>query len=434
MSQQKSIRNPRRSSSRKWQVTLALSFLLVASAVFAAARASLTFDETSMTGNGAVTINGAPASNVNIGTTAVTGTVSIGTSTTTGAITIGSATSESVSVTDNNWSVSAAGAGAFTSLSASNGLTVSGGTVTLPSGGVTLSSIADDADSTKVLTAGGASADPHWAAVNSTTTASGIFSAIGYGDGSDGAGTISTDTTLTKDMLYTNLTVNSGTLNTVGYRIYATGTVTIASGAKIAADGGNAAGGDYGQGVASAKCGASGTGTYGMAVGQPGTSVTGLGGAGGAGGSGSNLAGGAGGTATGATTLTNVSLYIPCIGILALSTGGKAGGGGGGSGGSNPGWASSGGGGAGGGTLVIVAGTAINNSGTLSAKGGVGGNAPNSDTGGGGGGGGGIIFLVSPSITAGTTDVSGGAGGTGNGSGTNGSAGIAGNVYSINPS
>ena len=48
------------------------------------------------------------------------------------------------------------------------------------------------------------------------------------GDGSDGAVTISADTTLTRDMNYSSLTVNSGvTLYTNGYAIRCTGTVTI---------------------------------------------------------------------------------------------------------------------------------------------------------------------------------------------------------------
>ena len=47
-----------------------------------------------------------------------------------------------------------------------------------------------------------------------------------YGDGSDGDVTISVDTTLSRDMFYNNLTVNSGkTLNTGGYRIFVKNTI-----------------------------------------------------------------------------------------------------------------------------------------------------------------------------------------------------------------
>lgn len=48
-----------------------------------------------------------------------------------------------------------------------------------------------------------------------------------FGDGSDGDVTISSDTTLTRDMFYNNLTVDAGfTLNTGGYRIFVKGTLT----------------------------------------------------------------------------------------------------------------------------------------------------------------------------------------------------------------
>lgn len=49
-----------------------------------------------------------------------------------------------------------------------------------------------------------------------------------YGDGSDGAVVISGDTTLTRDMFYTNLTIDSTfTLNTGGFRVHCTGTLTV---------------------------------------------------------------------------------------------------------------------------------------------------------------------------------------------------------------
>lgn len=48
-----------------------------------------------------------------------------------------------------------------------------------------------------------------------------------YGDGQDGNVTVSSNTTITSDMYYNNLTVNSGViLNTNGFRIFVKGTLT----------------------------------------------------------------------------------------------------------------------------------------------------------------------------------------------------------------
>ncbi len=55
-----------------------------------------------------------------------------------------------------------------------------------------------------------------------------------FGDGSDGDVTISTNTTLTRDMYYNNLTVNTAvTLNPAGYRIFVYWTTTLTGTAKI---------------------------------------------------------------------------------------------------------------------------------------------------------------------------------------------------------
>lgn len=64
---------------------------------------------------------------------------------------------------------------------------------------------------------------------------------LGYypkGDGSDGAVVISTNTSLTRDMFYTDLTVNTGiTLDPAGYAIFVNGTLTLTGTAKIARNG-----------------------------------------------------------------------------------------------------------------------------------------------------------------------------------------------------
>jgi prepilin-type N-terminal cleavage/methylation domain-containing protein len=75
-----------------------------------------------------------------------------------------------------------------------------------------------------------------------------------FGTGQDGAAAISANTTLTRDMHYTNLTVNAGvTLNTGGYRIFATGTVTLNGTVHNGTSTVSAATGTLGRGCASAS-------------------------------------------------------------------------------------------------------------------------------------------------------------------------------------
>ena len=82
-----------------------------------------------------------------------------------------------------------------------------------------------------------------------------------FGDASDGTVTISGNTTLTSDMYYNNLTINSGvTLSPDGYRIFVRGTLTVTG--TISVEGGN--GGNGGNGAA-------GSGTTGGAAGTAGT-------------------------------------------------------------------------------------------------------------------------------------------------------------------
>jgi len=82
----------------------------------------------------------------------------------------------------------------------------------------------------------------------STTTFTGFVSGAiddWFGDGSDGDATISSNTTLSSDKLYRNLTINDGfTFNPGGFRIYVKEILTFVGTGKIACNGG--AGGDGG--------------------------------------------------------------------------------------------------------------------------------------------------------------------------------------------
>jgi len=257
-----------------------------------------------------------------------------------------------------------------------------------------------------------------------------------FGNGSDGAVSIGTGTTvsLSGDKNYTNLTVYSGaTLNPNGYRIYVSGILKmvdpgVSPAARIASNGGN--GGNGGNG-ASACSGAGGTagsaGTIANAAGTMPGSIVGIvggvggaanaciavaggnagnavsgtaesismlgngvaggeGGAGGAGGGGGSA--GAGGTSTaGVGTITNANLFFNAsISFFSWPTArtfngraGSASGAGGGAGGSgnpatgNPGAGGGGGGsGANGGNFDLYAAT-LTGSGYIMANGGTGG-------------------------------------------------------------
>lgn len=264
-----------------------------------------------------------------------------------------------------------------------------------------------------------------------------------FGDGSDGAGTISSDTTLTKDMYYTNLTVDSTfNLSTGGYRIYVSGTLTNngtirnnASGATGGATGSlvggatggagaNLGGGTVGgvggggggivwiaaktiavEGTIEALGAAGGNGTTGSdsggATGSNGNSINATlisSGTGGNGGTGAGQAGGTGGTITTSSVSVASPLFLTLMfdfaTVLALKGGASGGGGGAGRSGA-------------------VAGA-----------------------GGGGGGQGGFIFKMYKVLTtSGTTTVTGGAGGTAatasGGTASNGTSGSSGRVLSL---
>jgi hypothetical protein len=279
-------------------------------------------------------------------------------------------------------------------------------------------------------------------------------------DGSDGDVTISTNTTLTSNMFYENLTIGTNSvLTSAGYLIFVRGTLTIDSGSSINMDGG-----DGGAGTAGTRGGSEaggGGGTAGTAKSSPGILIggtngggggaggdmtgsnsgdpgatggagpsrtanavavigTGLGGNGGVGGR-DNLSDGDGGGAggakgpigTAAATLSAVDWLIApdvynlvdrvSLSIAAANTGGSGGGGGGaGEGGPDCGSGGGGGGaGASGGFIFVFASEIVNN-GAIDSNGGDG-------SAGAAGGDGGV-----------TNDDASGGGGGGGGGGTGG--------------
>ena len=290
---------------------------------------------------------------------------------------------------------------------------------------------------------------------------SSAFLKSSFGDGSDGDVTISTPTTLTRDMYYDNLTVNS-TLHTGGYRIFVKGTIDGTG--TIDNDGNN--GGDAGASTAGGVAGAAVEGWFvniagvvgGVGAASGANSVvppTGLreynsaseadGGNSGNGGGDNNADGGpypgsVGGLADALQhkfgimrgwTITGEDRFNPSnpaayaqqfIGGAASGAGGR-GGLGYGTGGSGAG-AGGGGGGAGGGVVAIFANIWAGTF-TISSKGGDGGNGGTPSVGGGGGGGGagggGFAYVVFGVKTwTGSFVVTSGIGG---GAGANGSAG-----------
>ena len=90
-----------------------------------------------------------------------------------------------------------------------------------------------------------------------------------FGDGNDGDVTISSNTTLTSDIYYNNLTVNaSTTLSTGGFRVFVRGTLTLNG--TIAHNGISGSGTSAGNGAAKGSIG-----TQGLPSGGAGTPTTG---------------------------------------------------------------------------------------------------------------------------------------------------------------
>ena len=268
-----------------------------------------------------------------------------------------------------------------------------------------------------------------------------ILDMLYFGSGKDGDVVITSNTTLTRDMEYRNLTIKSGaTLNPNGWRIFVLNTLIIEKGASISRDGndGEDAHNCPGWGAAQRCRGNGGAPLFAHTVG--GSGGGGSGGQGGGGGSGeSGEAGGDGGDGgdisgasggRGGTGGNKIIDYLPSPFLPFLSinpeiakTGG-AGGGGGAASSSGSGVSAGGGGGSGGGIIHIFAKHVVLN-GNITARGGDGGNGACAcytighygcwiPAGGGGGGGGGFVLLVYKTKTgSGTIDVSGGQGGKG---------------------
>lgn len=260
-----------------------------------------------------------------------------------------------------------------------------------------------------------------------------------FGDGSDGDVTIGSNTTLTRDMYYNNLTVSATfTLTTGGFKIYVRGKAQIDGTIDASGATGGGTGGGSGGSTATLGVGANG-GAGTTTIGTAGSNTTnGTGGAGGAGGAGTGGAGGAGGTvaaliAAGGSIQQvkhpNVALTGYSYLLGAKLSGGAGGGGGGGD------TSATGAGGGGAGRVLLLAGRYIIGAGTVRAKGGNGGAGVATNRGGGGGGGGGTILVTSQNdttLTSLTFDVSGGTGGASGGGGASaGSAGSTGNVFRL---
>lgn len=281
-----------------------------------------------------------------------------------------------------------------------------------------------------------------------------------YGDGADGAKTISTNTTETVPQIFrlTTLTIQTGCTWTVksGTLILCTGAVDIQGTGKLVVandiPGGVAAAAEYGPftfyggGPSPGSCPSASTGSSasgggcGGKGGNGGWSTNGFTGAGGAavypspgvtgsGGGTGHVNASSGNNGSGGTGAGSVGLYSGStitIGASAKITAN------GGAGVAQSGTYGIAGGGGSGGVIDIGALTSITNSGTIEAKGGAGGNAVNSGNYGAGGGGG-IVCLTAPSITAGTITLTGGAkgsGGAGYSGGADAQAGSTGVTYS----
>lgn len=253
--------------------------------------------------------------------------------------------------------------------------------------------------------------------INSSELAAGVSGTDAFGDGSDGSATIAAPTTLTRDMFYSDLTVNAGfTLNTGGYRIFANGTLTL--GGIVAANGGTPTGAAAGSLGGGANGGTNGGFNN---NGNPGSNGN-LGGGGGAGGSSAPQTGGAGGTTNPAAVYYKA--VWPSAYLLDTTVKGGAGGGSGGSGPSA--FGSSGGGGGG---VVLVAARTLTGTGSFEAMGGAGGTAGVEQGAGGGGGGGVIIAVYSTGPGNAAFNASGGAGGGAGGGNPAGTAGSAGKIF-----
>lgn len=329
----------------------------------------------------------------------------------------------------------------------------------------------------------------------SEATVSGLNTFGAFGDGSDGDVIISSNTSLSRDMYYNNLTINDGiVLNPNGYKIFVKNTTTFLGTGKIASNGNNGGNGQNGAGPGSTPQGgtagaaaystgtlpipkagsAGGNGSNSTSNGLAGATINALlsigttGAAGGAGGAKIGNYGGNGGAAGGAGTVTDpvqkprtlsqaMNLFDVNGTAINQFTGTAGSGSGGGGGGwydnYSSAWSGAGGGGSGsaGGVVFLFSNKIITVDGNdyITALGGNGGNGGNAyDTGspltastgcggGGAGGSGGAVILAYNELTnTGVVNVSGGTGGVkginGGGSPANGGNGETGIIYLIN--
>jgi hypothetical protein len=228
-----------------------------------------------------------------------------------------------------------------------------------------------------------------------------------YGNGSDGSVVISGSTTLSRDMYYSTLTVQSGqTLFSNGYRIFVQNLCTISG--TVACDGGNGSnggGGNPGPGGVGGPAGTLGGGSTGGSNSDGVASTNGVLGANARGGDGSGTSF-HGGSYVPFWNMTSMGDVVPvAVQDLVHASAGSSlpitGGAGGGSG-------AQGSGGGGGGVIALIAHDLIVASGgSIHANGGQ--NDPN---GWGGGGAGGLILIVTANVlqNSGSIAVAGGSG------------------------
>jgi hypothetical protein len=271
-----------------------------------------------------------------------------------------------------------------------------------------------------------------------------------FGDGHDGDVTVSAPLTLTRDMYYNNLVVNS-TITENGYRVFVKGTLSGSGSIRwgVANAGSNGLGTTGGAGGTAAAytnngglfrlnmAGGAGANTNSEGNNAPNSATSTCGTRGGQGGHEHARIGGS----PGATSTP----YIAC-GVFSFNTFNnlemssttfstftayEAGTGGGGASAGNPG--AGGGGGASCGATFVAANIETGTF-TIGCPGGNGGNGAGSDdAGGGGGGAGGTVYNIysDKSGWAGSYNNLGGAGGAGNLSGTTGSTGTTGATYDL---
>jgi len=297
------------------------------------------------------------------------------------------------------------------------------------------------------------------------------FLRINLGDGSDGDVTISSPTTLTRDMFYNNLTINS-TLTTNGYCVYVknvidgNGTIeygfpnngTNASGTTGGAAGASSGGGRFKTATGSigangATSGGGGPSASNSADQQSaiGVSNTVWGGSGGADAVPHGGGSGGGGGLVSIKTKFGIFSMSTIMGLdfnyltgVVASLVSSSGGGGGGGGACRTSAGGAGGGGAAAGGIVFIVAYKWAGTFTIKAIGGNGGNGSDgagsgSFQGGGGGGGAGgnggtAVIVYSVKTWTGGYNLAGGSGGNGGAgwvNGGNGGTGLTGNYYQI---